>query len=150
MMINEKSIAVSRMQKYFRLIRMAAGMSMEELANRVGVTTMTISNIEHKLYPLSKPYYLAFRFIYNMISNEMTNYDLSKLIAAFVDLDILPEKIKDAISNRVDREVKPGKGCIGRQQNVAIIFGIVKKEEDAYFKSLQIPCTERMKECAPC
>ena len=50
---------MQRLQENFSLIRRAVGWTAQEFADKIGVSKMTISNIETGRYPLTKLQYIA-------------------------------------------------------------------------------------------
>lgn len=61
---------IKRLQENFSLIRRTVGWTTEEFGEKIGVSKMTISNIETKRHPLSKLQYIAIR---SVLDAEISN-----------------------------------------------------------------------------
>ena len=76
---------IRRMQENLATIRKVAGWSAQQLADEIGVTRQTISNLERGKTPLTKTQYIALRYVLNIEIAASENQALAKVITALVD-----------------------------------------------------------------
>lgn len=76
---------IQRMQENLATIRKVAGWSAQQLADEIGVTRQTISNLERGKTPLTKTQYIALRYVLNIEIAASENQALAKVITALVD-----------------------------------------------------------------
>lgn len=81
-----KSKQIRLLQQNLSSIRKIAGMTMEQLGNKVGVTKQTISNLENGKTPMTLTQYIALRSILdNEIESNPDNSVLPQVISILVD-----------------------------------------------------------------
>lgn len=88
---------ISRMQENLAAIRRIAGWTAQRLADEIGVSRQTITNLERGSTPMSKTQYLAIRMVLNFEIAEQDNDALALTIRRYVDEPA--EKIKDSAQN---------------------------------------------------
>ena len=82
---------IERLQKNFSLIRRSVGWTAQEFADKIGVSKMTISNIETGRYPLTKLQYIAIRSVLD--AEIASNKDETEMLATLLDMLVdHPEK----------------------------------------------------------
>lgn len=82
---------IERLQKNFSLIRRSVGWTSQEFADKIGVSKMTISNIETGRYPLTKLQYIAIRSVLD--AEIASNKDETEMLATLLDMLVdHPEK----------------------------------------------------------
>lgn len=75
---------IERLQKSFSLIRRSVGWTAQEFADKIGVSKMTISNIETGRYPLTKLQYIAIRSVLD--AEIASNKDETEMLATLLDM----------------------------------------------------------------
>lgn len=75
---------IKRLQKNFSLIRRSVGWTAQEFADKIGVSKMTISNIETSRYPLTKLQYIAIRSVLD--AEIARNKDETEMLATLLDM----------------------------------------------------------------
>ena len=97
---------VKRFRDNLPLIRRAAGWSAEEFGKRVGISRQSINNLENGKYNLTKPHYVAMRYVLN---EEIEKYPgeetemLRVVLDAFVDnpdKEIYTDEVKEEIKQK--------------------------------------------------
>ena len=88
---------IIRLQENLAAIRRVAGWTAQRLADEIGVSRQTITNIERGSTPLSKTQYLAIRMVLNFEIAEQNNDALALIISRLVDGPA--ELIEDNASN---------------------------------------------------
>lgn len=88
-------IEIQRLQENFSLIRRCVGWTASEFGDKIGVSKMTISNIETKRYPLTKIQYIAIRSVLD--AEIAKNQDDTQMLAVLLDLLVdNPDNYKDS------------------------------------------------------
>lgn len=75
---------IKRLQDNFALIRRCVGWTNEEFGDKLGVSKMTISNIETKRHPLTKIQYIAIRSILD--AEIVSNKDDTEMLVVLLDM----------------------------------------------------------------
>ena len=84
-------VEIERLQQYFSLIRRCVGWTAEEFGDRLGVSKMTISNIETKRHQLTKIQYIAIRSVLD--AEIVCNKEDTQMLVVLLDMLIdNPEK----------------------------------------------------------
>lgn len=103
-MANCQEKEIIRFQEHLITIRKLYGWTIEELANKIGVTKQTISNLENKKTELSKVQYIAMRTVFEAEALSRPTEEaefllniISKLIDTECDDD--SEEIQTTINN---------------------------------------------------
>ena len=91
---------IERLQKNFSLIRRSVGWTAQEFADKIGVSKMTISNIETGRYPLTKLQYIAIRSVLD--AEIASNKDETEMLATLLDMLVdHPEKYEPKEKNEL-------------------------------------------------
>lgn len=102
-MVQDKEIYL--FQEEFPLIKQATGWSINEFADRVGVSRQTINNYASGKYKISKLHYKAMRYEFDDVirNNEQESEMLKVVLDAFVDRpEEYTDKDRDEIRNKVN------------------------------------------------
>lgn len=76
---------IHRLQENLETIRKIAGWTTQRLADEIGVSRQTISNIENDRSPMTKTQYLAIRTVLNFEIVERSNDKLAEALSKLVD-----------------------------------------------------------------
>lgn len=90
-MANSDESIISRFQDNLETIRKVAGWTSQELADEIGVTRQTISNLESGRSRMTKTQYLALRTVLNFEIIQNENRSLATIVKSLVDDMELPE-----------------------------------------------------------
>lgn len=71
-------ITNERLQNALVLLRRLRGWTMQDLANRIGVTKQTISNMEHGKIQLTRSWYILIRMAFQSSLYELTDSDAKR------------------------------------------------------------------------
>lgn len=97
---------IHRFQENLATIRKVAGWSSKKLADEIGVTRQTISNLESGKSKMTKTQYLALRFVIQIEVIQNNNFTLATIVKSLVDDAELPpksyEKFLDTTDNASD------------------------------------------------
>lgn len=86
--ISEREIRIRRLQQNLSVIRKVAGWTIEQMANKIGVTKQTISNLENNKTPMNFTQYIAIRAILDCeIETNTTNEVLARVVPMLLDSD---------------------------------------------------------------
>ena len=100
---------ICRFQKNLEAIRKVAGWTSQELADEIGVTRQTISNLESSRSKMTKTQYLALRTVLNFEIIQNDNRALATVVKSLVDDMELPEGYEaflDPDSKSKDKRIK--------------------------------------------
>ena len=118
---DEKGLKIGLLQKNLQTIRQIAGWTLEEFAERIGVTKQTISNLERMKTKMNLTQYLAIRSVLDYEMKEHSENDtLPKAIALLLDKGReMPEEKYDELKQAIDTVavacyVKAEKGILPR------------------------------------
>lgn len=75
---------MQRLQENFSLIRRAVGWTAQEFADKIGVSKMTISNIETGRYPLTKLQYIGIRSVLD--AEIYSHKEETEMLATLLDM----------------------------------------------------------------
>lgn len=89
---------ISRFQMNLEAIRKVAGWTSQELADEIGVTRQTISNLESGRSKMTKTQYLALRTVLNFEIIQNDNRALATIVKSLVDDMELPEGYEDSLN----------------------------------------------------
>lgn len=89
-MANTDESIISRFQKNLETIRKVTGWTSQELADEIGVTRQTISNLESGKSKMTKTQYLALRTVLNFEIIQNDNRSLATIVKSLVDDMELP------------------------------------------------------------
>lgn len=89
-MANADESIISRFQENLETIRKVAGWTSQELADEIGVTRQTISNLESGRSKMTKTQYLALRTVLNFEIIQNDNRSLATIVKSLVDDMELP------------------------------------------------------------
>jgi len=87
---NADESIISRFQENLETIRKVAGWTSQELADEIGVTRQTISNLESGRSKMTKTQYLALRTVLNFEIIQNDNRSLATIVKSLVDDMELP------------------------------------------------------------
>lgn len=96
---------INLLQENLKLIRRSAGWTIEELANKIGVTKQTIINLEGLKSKMTKTTYIAIRAV---LSDEMnTHPDECKMLYDILDIfvdnpDKYSEELRDILKSKAN------------------------------------------------
>ena len=82
---NADESIISRFQENLETIRKVAGWTSQELADEIGVTRQTISNLESGRSKMTKTQYLALRTVLNFEIIQNDNRSLATIVKSLVD-----------------------------------------------------------------
>ena len=96
-------LEVQNFRDNLTLIRRSVGWSAEEFGKRVGISRQSINNLESGKYKLTKPHYVAMRYVLNEeIKNNPRDTDMLRIVLeVFVD-----NPDKDIYTDEVKKEIK--------------------------------------------
>lgn len=104
---NDESI-IRRFQENLEPIRKVAGWTSQELAEEIGVTRQTISNLESGRTTMTKTQYLALRTVLNFKILQNQNQSLAKIVKSLVDDVELPDGYETTLAT-YDKDIKDRK-----------------------------------------
>lgn len=96
---------IDLLQENLKLIRRSAGWTIEELANKIGVTKQTIINLEGLKSKMTKTTYIAIRAV---LSDEMSTHpDECKMLYDILDIfvdnpDKYSEELRDILKSKAN------------------------------------------------
>ena len=97
----EDQAKILLMQQNLAALRGHAGWTAQRLADEIGVSKQTISNIETGKSSLTKTQYLAMRTVFNFEALERNNVRLAQALHDLVD-EPAPQKAKSLSGNKHD------------------------------------------------
>lgn len=91
---------IDRFQRNLEPIRKVAGWTTQTLADEIGVTRQTISNLESGRTKMTKTQYLALRTVLNFEIIQNDNRALATIVKSLVDDLELPEDYESVFTSR--------------------------------------------------
>ena len=109
--------AVERLRRDLPTIRNIVGWSAEHLAELLGVSRVTVVNLENTENKMSKIQYLAIRALLQDEIEANNNVTLKSVLTVLVDRDNVSEKLKQELRDQVERAAK----SVGRKAGSAAV-----------------------------